>query len=110
MSQIDLNHSREMTQYNYFAHPSPIDEPGNAFKRLFVNPAINDHWSAVAENIAAGYATAAQATYIICTRMPMIAGGIDRTSSAGPARALDSTTGLASGSLAAAAVRHVLHE
>jgi len=63
MSQIDLNHSREMTQYNYFAHPSPIDEPGDAFKRLFVNPAINDHWSAVAENIAAGYATAAQATY-----------------------------------------------
>src|SRR5436305_1900559 len=28
MSQIDRNHSSEMVQYNYFAHNSPINQPG----------------------------------------------------------------------------------
>ncbi len=63
MSQIDLNHSREMAQYNYFAHVSPINQPTGAFDRLFVNPAISGHWSSVGENIAAGYAEAARAVY-----------------------------------------------
>ncbi|MGZ3640184.1 MAG: CAP domain-containing protein, partial [Ktedonobacterales bacterium] len=57
MSQIDLNHSSEMVQYNYFAHPSPINQPGgnnSAFARLTVNPAINGHWDGLGENIAGG--------------------------------------------------------
>ena len=57
MSQIDLNHSREMVQYNYFAHNSPINQPGgnnSSFARLTVNPAINGHWDGLGENIAGG--------------------------------------------------------
>jgi uncharacterized protein YkwD len=57
MSQIDLNHSREMVQYNYFAHESPINQPGgnnDPFSRLTVNPAINGHNDAWGENIAGG--------------------------------------------------------
>jgi hypothetical protein len=57
MSQIDLNHSSEMVQYNYFAHNSPINEPGGnngPFARLTVNPAINGHWDGLGENIAGG--------------------------------------------------------
>jgi uncharacterized protein YkwD len=57
LSQIDLNHSSEMVQYNYFAHNSPINEPGGnngPFARLTVNPAINGHWDGLGENIAGG--------------------------------------------------------
>ncbi len=57
MSQIDLNHSREMVQYNYFAHNSPINQPGgnnSSFARLTVNPAIDGHWDGLGENIAGG--------------------------------------------------------
>src|SRR5205085_5398607 len=65
LSQIDLNHGREMVQYSYFNHPSPINQPGsgNVFNRLTVNPAINGHWSYLGEDIAAGYSTAAAAVY-----------------------------------------------
>src|SRR5205085_8250134 len=28
ISQISFNHSKEMSQYNYFDHPSPINQPG----------------------------------------------------------------------------------
>jgi uncharacterized protein YkwD len=57
LSQIDLNHSSEMVQYNYFAHNSPINQPGGnngPFARLTVNPAINGHWDGLGENIAGG--------------------------------------------------------
>jgi uncharacterized protein YkwD len=57
MSQIDLNHSSEMVQYNYFDHSSPINQPGGnngPFARLTVNPAINGHWDGLGENIAGG--------------------------------------------------------
>src|SRR5947209_3583470 len=66
LSQIDQNHSREMAQYAYFNHPSPINHPGpsHVFDRLTVNPAISGHWSNLGENIAAGYSTAAQAVYV----------------------------------------------
>lgn len=66
LSQIDFNHSLEMAQYNYQNHPSPINQPGgknDPFTRLTVNPAINGHESALAENIAWGWSTAAQAVY-----------------------------------------------
>jgi uncharacterized protein YkwD len=66
MSQIDLNHSGEMAQYNYQAHPSPINQPGgnnSPFARLTVNPAIDGHWDGLAENIAWGYSTPAAAIY-----------------------------------------------
>lgn len=59
LSQIDVNHSREMAQYGYFNHPSPINQPGSVFNRLTVNPAINGHWTGLAENIAAGYSAPA---------------------------------------------------
>ena len=62
MSQIDFNHSREMDQYGYFAHPSPINQPGDTFGRLTVNGAINNHWSDLGENIA-GNSSAAAAVF-----------------------------------------------
>lgn len=65
MSQIDLNHSTEMVQYNYFAHSSPINEPGgknDPISRLAVNGAINGHNDAWGENIAGG-GPAADAIY-----------------------------------------------
>ncbi|MGH2442191.1 MAG: CAP domain-containing protein, partial [Chloroflexota bacterium] len=57
LTQIDVNHSHEMEQYNYFNHPSPINHPGasHVFDRLTANPAIAGHWSALGENIAAGF-------------------------------------------------------
>lgn len=65
MSQIDFNHSHEMNQYSYFAHPSPINnpsnKPGDTFSRLTVNPAINN-FSNIAENIA-GNSSAAAAVF-----------------------------------------------
>lgn len=58
LSQIDLNHSREMVQYNYFNHPSPINQPGgqnDPITRIMVNPAVNGHNTlCCAENIAGG--------------------------------------------------------
>ncbi len=58
LSQIDLNHSNEMVQYNYFAHSSPINEPGgknDPITRITVNPAVNSHNTlCCAENIAGG--------------------------------------------------------
>lgn len=67
LSQIDLNHSREMAQYNYFGHPSPINNPGTDSTHIFArdtdNPAIAGHYSYLGENIAAGYSTAAAAVY-----------------------------------------------
>jgi uncharacterized protein YkwD len=65
LSQIDLTHSRELVQYNYFAHSSPINEPGgnnDSFTRLTVNPAINGHNDGLGENIAGG-GPAADAIY-----------------------------------------------
>ena len=65
MSQIDFNHSHEMNQYSYFAHPSPINnpfnQPGDTFGRLTINPAINN-FSNIAENIA-GNSSAAAAVF-----------------------------------------------
>ena len=61
LSQIDLNHSSEMAQYNYQAHSSPINQPGGnngPFARLTVNPAINGHNDGLAENISWGWGTA----------------------------------------------------
>jgi hypothetical protein len=56
ISQIDLNHSGEMAQYNYFDHSSPINQPNkNSWNRITVNPAVNGHnTNCCAENIAAG--------------------------------------------------------
>lgn len=66
LSRIDLNHSREMAQYNYFGHPSPINHPGvsplHIFGRLLSNPDIAGRQSAMAENIAGGF-TPAGAVY-----------------------------------------------
>jgi uncharacterized protein YkwD len=58
LSQIDLNHSQEMVQYNYFGHSSPINQPGgknDSITRITVNPAVNGHNTlCCAENIAGG--------------------------------------------------------
>jgi len=64
LSQIDVNHSREMAEYNYFGHPSPINHPGSQHvgDRLLANPAIATTYQRWAENIAAGY-TPAGAVY-----------------------------------------------
>ncbi len=66
MSQIDVNHSHEMNQYSYFAHPSPINnpsnKPGDIFSRLLVNPAISNGWTNIGENIA-GNGSAAAAVF-----------------------------------------------
>jgi uncharacterized protein YkwD len=60
LSQIAANHSREMAQYGYFGHPSPINHPGasHVFDRDTANPAISGHWSYLGENIAAGFSPA----------------------------------------------------
>lgn len=66
LSQIDRNHSNEMIQYNYFAHASPINQPGgknDPITRITVNPAVNGHNTlCCAENIAGG-GPAADAIY-----------------------------------------------
>lgn len=58
LSQIDLNHSAEMVQYNYFSHPSPINQnlpTGSATARDEENPAIIGHFDlCCAENIVGG--------------------------------------------------------
>src|SRR5690348_2925255 len=56
ISQIALNHSQEMAQYNYLAHPSPINQPGgknDPISRLAVNPAVMGHATCYGENIFA---------------------------------------------------------
>ena len=66
MSQIDFNHAAEMAQYGYFEHNGAINQPGgdtSPFARLNINPAISSAQSSEGENIAAGYSTAAAATY-----------------------------------------------
>jgi len=64
MSQIALNHSREMAQYNYFEHSSPINQVGDAsvnLPRNVVNPVFaNDFFG---ENIAAGQRQVAAAVF-----------------------------------------------
>ncbi len=66
MSEIDFNHSHEMNQYGYFAHPSPIDnpfnQPGDTFGRLTVNQAIANSCCNLGENIA-GNSSAAAAVF-----------------------------------------------
>ncbi|MGZ3610953.1 MAG: CAP domain-containing protein, partial [Ktedonobacteraceae bacterium] len=64
LSQIDTNHSKEFVQYNYFAHPSPINQPGgktDPSSRITVNPAVNGQFCC-AEDIAGG-GPAADAIY-----------------------------------------------
>ena len=64
LSQIDTNHSKEFVQYNYFAHPSPINQPGgknDSSSRITVNPTVNGQLCC-AENIAGG-GPAADAIY-----------------------------------------------
>lgn len=67
LSQISLNHSKEFVQYNYFAHPSAINQPGgknDSISRVTVNPAVNGHnTNCCAEIIAAGQTTPAEAVY-----------------------------------------------
>ncbi len=63
LSQISLNHSREMAQYAYFDHPSPINQPTGVFARFTVNPAIAHASHGEGENISAGQSTAASAVY-----------------------------------------------
>jgi len=65
LSQIDLNHSKEFVQYNYFAHPSPVNQPGgknDSSSRITVNQAFKGQLCC-AEIIAAGQTTAAGAVY-----------------------------------------------
>ncbi len=58
LSQIVQNHDKEMVQYNYFAHPSPINQLGAASPptaRDMANPAVNGHNTlCCGENLAAG--------------------------------------------------------
>ncbi len=62
LSQISLNHSKEFAQYNYFDHPSPINQPGgknDSISRVTVNPAVQGHnTNCCAENIYAGASNA----------------------------------------------------
>ena len=61
-SQIALNHNKEMVQYGYFNHSSPINL--NFSLRLTVNPALAYPKSTgTGENIAAGVPNAAAAVY-----------------------------------------------
>ncbi len=58
LSQISTNHSKEFAQYNYFAHPSPINQPGgknDSISRVMVNPAVQGHnTNCCGEDIYAG--------------------------------------------------------
>src|ERR1700730_4939571 len=67
ISQIAQNHSKELAQYNYFSHPSAINQPGgknDSSSRITVNPTENGHnTNCCAEIIAAGQTTAASAVY-----------------------------------------------
>ena len=65
LSQLSMNHSKEFVQYSYFAHPSPINQPGGkngSSDRINVNPAVKGQLCC-AEVIAWGYGTPAYATY-----------------------------------------------
>jgi len=56
MSQIALNHSREMATYGYTNHPSPVNQPQSVFARSSLNPALAK--GALSEDIAWGNSTA----------------------------------------------------
>jgi uncharacterized protein YkwD len=65
LSQLSMNHSKEFVQYSYFAHPSPINQPGGkngSSDRINVNPAVKGQLCC-AEIIAWGYGTPAYAAY-----------------------------------------------
>jgi len=55
MSQIALNHSREMATYGYTNHPSPINQPQGVFARYEVDPIFKG--AALGEDIAWGNGT-----------------------------------------------------
>ena len=42
IGQIAQNHTREMAQYEYDEHSSPINQPANLFERFKLNPALPD--------------------------------------------------------------------
>ena len=63
LSRIALNHSHEFTQYGYFDHPSPINNPSAPADRWTVNPVIAQATAGVGEDISAGQKTAAEAVY-----------------------------------------------
>jgi len=101
MSQNDLNHSREMAHYNYFAHLSPINRAGSTFNRLTVNPAIKGHWSNMGRTSPPGMRP--QPCTITYTEMRVIAGPVAGTFLGGVAPASDNRTGSAWGPVAVAA-------
>ncbi|HLW95657.1 MAG TPA: CAP domain-containing protein [Solirubrobacteraceae bacterium] len=67
MSQVALNHSREINTYGYFDHPSPINQVGIGdplvnVQRQLVNPVFATNYF-FGENLANGFATPAEATF-----------------------------------------------
>jgi uncharacterized protein YkwD len=67
MSQVALNHSREIATYGYFDHPSPINQPGVGdpsigVPRQTVNPVFANNYF-FGENLAGGFNTPAEATF-----------------------------------------------
>jgi hypothetical protein len=67
MSQVALNHSREMATYGYFDHPSPINQlgvgqPGVDVPRQLVNPVFATNYT-FGENLAGTFANPAQAVF-----------------------------------------------
>ncbi len=67
MSQVALNHSREMATYGYFDHPSPINQlgvgqPGVDVPRQLVNPVFATNYT-FGEDLAGTFANPAQAVF-----------------------------------------------
>lgn len=67
MSQVALNHSREMATYGYFDHPSPINQvgvgdPGVNLPRQLVNPVFATNYF-FGENLAGTFANPAEAVF-----------------------------------------------
>jgi len=67
MSQVALNHSKEIVTYGYFDHPSPINAAGVGtplvdVPREEVNPVFATNYF-FGENIAGGFNTPAEATF-----------------------------------------------
>src|SRR5262249_50670522 len=67
ISQVALNHSREMVGYSYFDHPSPINQvgvgdPGIDVPRQRINPVFATNYF-FGENLAQGFATPAEAVF-----------------------------------------------
>ncbi len=56
MSQIALNHSKEMATYGYTNHPSPINQPQSVFARYEINPVFKTG-AGLGEDIAWGNST-----------------------------------------------------